>query len=248
MATVALQLYTVRDDIARDWAGTLRKVAEIGYPAVQLGARDEPDAATLKPLLDELGLRVAGAHVGIERLEADLEREMGAAETLGHRDFLVPVIPEPLRGSLDGYRQLAHRLNRLGERCRAAGARLHYHNHAWELTQFDGAAALDRLMEWTDPATVFLEPDVYWIERGGADPVTYLHRYAGRCPYVHLKDVAADGSFGEVGEGTLDFAPILAASEDGGAEWLVVEQDRSMRPALESAAISLGHLRDWGKL
>jgi sugar phosphate isomerase/epimerase len=246
VSIVALQLYTVRDDISRDWSGTLRKIAQIGYPAVQLGARDEPDAATMKPLLDELGLKVAGAHISIDRLEADLDRELRDAEVLGHRDLLVPVMPEALRDSLDGYRQLADRLNALGERCRSAGARLHYHNHAWELTQFEGVAGLDRLMEWTEPSTVFLEPDVYWIERGGADPVAYLRRYADRCPYVHLKDVAADGSFAEVGEGTLDFAPILAAADR--AEWLVVEQDRSTRPSLESAAMSLGHLRAWGKV
>jgi sugar phosphate isomerase/epimerase len=248
MPGVALQLYTVREDISRDFAGTLREVARIGYPAVQLGTRDEPDGPTVRALIDELGLGVAGAHVDIVRLETALEEELRKAEQIGHRDLIVPTIPDNLRGGIDGYRELADRLNRLGERCRAAGARLSYHNHAWELTNFDGAPALDRLLAWTDPANVFFEPDVYWIERGGGDPVDYLRRYAGRCPFVHLKDVAPDGSFAEVGEGTLDFAPILAAAEAGGSEWYVVEQDRCARPAMESIALSLGRLRAWGKV
>lgn len=248
MPGVALQLYTVREEIARDWAATLRRVADIGYPAVQLGARGEPAATTLHAMLGELGLKVAGAHVGIERLEADLDAELRAAEILGHRDLVVPTCPEESRDTIEGYRQLADRLDRLGRRCQQAGVRFSYHNHAWELTRLGGVAALDRLMEWTDPENVFFEPDVYWIERGGGDPLDYLRRYAGRCPLVHLKDVAADGSFAEVGEGTLDFAPMLEAAEVGGTEWYVVEQDRSTRPALESAAISLRHLRDWRAL
>jgi sugar phosphate isomerase/epimerase len=247
MPRVALQLYTVRENLARDFAATLREVARVGYSAVQTGTRDEPDPAAFRSLLDELGLAVAGAHVDIARLEGALDEELRKAETLGHRDLIVPTIPDNLRGSLEGYRELADRLNSLGDRCRSAGARFSYHNHAWELTDFDGAPALDRLLAWTDPATVFFEPDVYWIERGGGDPVDYLRRYAGRCPYVHLKDVAPDGSFAEVGEGTLDFAPMFAAAESGGAEWYVVEQDRCARPALESISLSLGHLRRWGK-
>jgi sugar phosphate isomerase/epimerase len=93
------------------------------------------------------------------------------------------------------------------------------------------------------------EIDTYWVQRGGADPAAYIRQYAGRCPLIHLKDMAADekGSFAEVGEGTMDWPAIFTASEAGGARWYIVEQDVCQRPPLDSVAISLRNLRTMGK-
>lgn len=248
MPRVALQLYTVREDLHRDFAGTLRAVAAIGYPAVQLAGYGGLSAGDLKRLLRATGLAVAGSHVGLERLEEHLDDEIAYNLEIENRDLIVPYLPESRRQTLEDYRRVADLLNRLGARCQARGARLSYHNHAFEFQRFDGRPALDLLLEWTDPALVFFEPDVYWIARAGEDPVAYLRRYAGRCPLVHLKDMAPDGSFAEVGEGTLDFPAIFTAAEAGGTEWYVVEQDRCARPPLESVRLSLEHLRAWGRV
>jgi sugar phosphate isomerase/epimerase len=138
----------------------------------------------------------------------------------------------------------------IGERCRKLAARFSYHNHAFEFARYADRYGLEILLDAKQPADVLFEPDVYWIRKGGEDPAAFVRKYAGRIPLVHLKDMAGDaeGSFAEVGEGILDWPSIFAAAEAGGAEWYIVEQDRWTRPSLEAAALSLRHLREWGKL
>jgi sugar phosphate isomerase/epimerase len=247
---VALQLYTVREELARDFAGTLRAVAGLGYPAVQLAGYGGMGAAELKRLLDGLGLTVAGNHVGLDRLENHLDEEIEINQALGNRDLVVPAIPESRRHSAEDYRRLAAQFEGIGERCRSVGLRFSYHNHAFEFVRFDGEYALDLLLGRSDPALVYFEPDVYWIAVAGEDPAAYIRKYRRRCPIIHLKDLdpGREPSFAEVGAGTLPFEPIFAAAEAGGAEWYVVEQDRCPGPAIESARISLENLRRWGKL
>jgi sugar phosphate isomerase/epimerase len=247
---VALQLYTVREAAKKDFDGTLRAVAAMGYPAVQLAGEHGLSSGELRDRLRELNLAVAGNHLTLERLRTALDEEIALIQAVGSRDLVLSVTPLPMRGSRDGYHRLADQLNEVGERCRAASCRLSYHNHDWEFDRFDGRYALDLLLEWTDPGLVYFEPDVYWIKRGGVDPAEYLRQHAGRIPLVHLKDMADDEtrSFAEVGSGLLDFPSIFAAAESGGAEWYVVEQDRCPGPELDSARTSLENLRRWGKL
>ena len=245
---IALQMYTVRDDARQDFVGTLRRVAEIGYPAIQLAGYGDLPAAELKRILDDLGLSVAGAHIALERLMHALEEEAEFNATLGNRDLICPILPASRRQSEGDYRQVAADFSDLGRRCRDLGARFSYHNHAFEFESFGETTAMRLLLDESDPETVFWEPDVYWIAAGGHDPAAWLRRYAGRCPLIHLKDMTATEppTFAEVGEGVLDFQPIFEATAE--ADWHVVEQDTTTRPPLESAAISLEHLRDWGRL
>ena len=246
---VALQLYTVRDMASKDYVGTLRQVAELGYPAVQLGGYGGLPAAELKRILDDLGLAVAGSHVSLDDMERNLDGEIAYNLELGNRDIVCPYLPEPRRRDADGYRAVARSLAALGARCTARGARLSYHNHSFEFVRFDGKYALDLLLS-ASPSLVLWEPDVYWIRHGGEDPAAYIRKYAGKVPLIHLKDMLGDAarSFAEVGEGIIDFQSIFAACESAGAEWYVVEQDVCRRPTLESAKLSLDHLREWGKL
>ena len=247
---IALQLYTVRDIAEKDPVGMLRTVAALGYPAVQMAGTYGMSAADLRRTLDDLGLAVAGAHVPLDALEEDIDREIAYYKGLGTIDLVVPALRPERRDSAEGYRQVAASLNQIGSRCREAGARLSYHNHAFEFERFGEKNGLDILLGETDPGLVFFEPDVYWIQYGGADPAALIRQYAGRCPIVHLKDMTADASrtFAEVGEGILDWPAIFKASEDNKAEWYVVEQDRWSRPSIDAAALSLKHLKDWGKL
>lgn len=247
---IALQLYTVRDVAEKDPVGTLKAVAAVGYPAVQMAGTYGMSADDLRTVLDSLGLAVAGTHVALEALEENLDREIAYYRTLGTSDIVVPFVKQERRQDAAGYREIAASLNRLGARCREAGARLSYHNHAFEFDRFGDVTGLDILLGETDPEVVKWEPDVYWIQYGGADPAALIRQYSGRCPIVHLKDMTADESrtFAEVGEGVLDWPSIFKASEVNGAEWYVVEQDRWSRPSVDAAALSLKHLKDWGKL
>lgn len=247
---VALQMYTVRDESQKDFAGTLKKVAEMGYPAVQLAGTGDLPSKELRRNLDDLGLKVAGAHVGLDLLENDLEQQMTYYLDLGTTDLVVPALPQARRADKDGFKQVTESMNAMGQRLKDARMRLSYHNHAFEFERFDGEFALDLLLGWCDPDLVKWEPDVYWIKYGGQDPAAYIRKYSGRCPLIHLKDMTADDSrtFAEVGEGTIDWPAIFQASEANDAEWYVVEQDRWARPSLEAAKLSLQHLKEWGKL
>jgi sugar phosphate isomerase/epimerase len=244
---IALQLYTVREAAKEDFAGALRQVAAIGYPAVELAGYGGLAAPDLKRLLDELGLAVAGAHIPLARLEGALEEEVAFNAALGAADLICPVLPPDRRADEAGFRQAAASLAAIGRRCRELGARFHYHNHAFEFERFGDRTAMEILLDESDPATVGWEPDVYWIAFAKEDPVAWVRRYADRCRLVHIKDMTAGDqpTFAEVGEGVLDFEPIFAAAPD--AAWYVVEQDASARPPFESIAISLRHLREWGR-
>jgi sugar phosphate isomerase/epimerase len=245
---VALQLYTLREDMTRDYVGTLKEVAKLGYPAVQPYGYGGMAAPELRRVLDDLGLKVAGNHVGLDRLENNLDEEIEINRTLGNRDVVCPgLYPEARRaGGADTYRRFGELFARIAERCESAGLRFSYHNHAFEFEKIDGHYPLDILMGAA--GKTHLEPDVYWILVGGEDPPAIIKRFS--CPIIHLKDLdpKRDPSFAEVGAGVIDFEPIFSASEAGGAEWYVVEQDRCPGPALESARISIENLRRWGKL
>lgn len=248
--TIGLQLYTVRDELRADYVGTLREVTKIGYPAVQFAGYGGMAASELKRVLNDLGLTAAGSHVNFEALDNQTDEEIQYCLDVGTPHVVIPAMPQAFRGSADGYRRLADAMNRIGARCQALNARLSYHNHAFEFEKLDGQYGLDLLLGLCDPGLVSLEPDIYWIRHADVDPSAYIRQYSGRTPIIHLKDMTAgaDHTYAEVGEGILDWPAIFAASEASQAEIYVVEQDRCARPALESAAISLRHLRDWGKL
>ncbi len=247
---VALQLYTVRDEAARDFLGTLQRVAAMGYGGVELAGTGGLRAEELKKALDDLGLRCAGSHIGFGQFEKDLPGLIEYNLALGNPYLVVPSIPAEMRPDEAGYRAVARRLNAFGAACRERGLTLAYHNHNFEFERFGNRTALDILYGETDPALVKGEPDCYWIVYAGEDPAAWIRKHPGRCPLLHLKDMTAgsgpERTFAEVGEGVIDFAPIFAVSQAGGAEWYVVEQDRCARPSLQSAEISLRHLQQWG--
>jgi sugar phosphate isomerase/epimerase len=249
MIPIALQLYTVRDETARDMAGTLAQVAAMGYAGVELTGYGGMTVNDLRARLDTLGLRVAGSHVAVARLEGELPQVFAECHTLGVTHLVWPFLPIDQR-TVAGFTALAESLNRVGTAGRAEGITLCYHNHAfeWETTN-DGMAAYDWLAGMTDPEAVQLELDVYWLLKAGHDPAMYLERYAGRVPLVHLKDITKDEreTFAPVGEGSVDFTPIFAAAEQAGTAWYIVEQDRADGSSIEAARTSLNNLRALGK-
>jgi sugar phosphate isomerase/epimerase len=246
---VGLQLYTVRDLLAKDFLATLRAVAQLGYPGVQLAGYGGMKAADLKRALDDLGLAAAGSHVNVEALAKQADAEIAYCLEIGTPDVVIPAMPRPWPDRAEGFQTFADSMNRIGARCKEMGARLSYHNHAFEFVTIDGQRAIDLMLGQSPSNLVNFEPDVYWIKVGGADPAEYIRKYSGRTPIIHLKDMTAGPTptYAEIGEGIIDFTPIFAASEASGAEWYVVEQDFCARPALESAALSLKHLKEWGK-
>ena len=245
---VALQLYTVREEAARDFTGTLKAVAAVGYTAVELGDFGDFTAAALRDVLDGLGLAALASHVGLPDLRSALDSAIDGCMALGCRYLVCPSQPEEERGNVDAYRRLAAELTTIGQRCRERGLGFAYHNHDFEFERFDGRYGLDVLLEGADAQAVKLELDVYWTCYAGAEPASFLRHLGSRCAILHLKDMTKDDSrtFAEVGEGRLDFPSIFTAAREAGVEFYVVEQDQCQRPPLESIAISLKNLRSWG--
>ncbi|OGO06293.1 MAG: hypothetical protein A2Y73_00795 [Chloroflexi bacterium RBG_13_56_8] len=251
---IALQLYTVRDQALKDFEGTVRQVAEMGYAGVEFAGNyglnpGDLSAESLAELLMETDLRVAGSHLGFRAFERELGRLVAYNLHIDNRFVGVSSLPSEMRNA-DGYRRAAARMNQMGAELKDAGMVLYYHNHVFEFESVDGVRGADILYGETDPALVMLECDVYWAQYAGADPADLIRAYSGRFPLVHLKDMIGEGEERtdvEVGEGELDFAPIFAASEAQGVRWYIVELDHCPRPSLESARISLENLRKWGK-
>ncbi len=246
---IALQMYTVRDVAEKDFLGTLRQVAQIGYAGVELAGTGGLSARELKATLDDLGLLVAGSHTPLNALESDLAGVIEFNLAIGSSHIIVPWVPPERRQTLEGWRQVAASLNEIGREVRRAGLYLCYHNHAFEFEAFDGKFALDWLYELTDPELVKAELDTYWVQYAGQDPAAYIRQYAHRVGLLHLKDMEAgdERMFAEVGEGILNWPAIFQAADASTARWYVVEQDRSRRSSIESARLSFENLRKMGK-
>ncbi|MBM3215992.1 sugar phosphate isomerase/epimerase [Candidatus Poribacteria bacterium] len=246
---VGLQLYTVRNEAAKDFVGVVKQVAAMGYEGVETAVPPGMTAEGLRKLLDDLGLKTPGGHYNLEALEKDLNAAIELSQTLGTKFITVPYLAEERRRDADGWKRVAGIMSGIGEKLAAHGIVFCYHNHSFEFQQFDGKYGLDILYENSDPRYLKAQLDTYWVRHGGADPAAYIRKMKGRAPLIHLKDWdKADGSFAEVGEGTLDWKGIFAAAEDGGAEWYLVEQDTCKRPPIESARLSCDNLRKMGKL
>ena len=246
-ATIALQLYTLREETARDFLGTLRRVAEIGYRAVEFAGYGTVPVPDLRAALDEYGLRAMGAHVPLLAFETRLTDVLADLRRLGCAYAVVPILPEERRPDAAQAGALADAFNRFGAACRAEGIAFAYHNHAFEFAPLpggaDGQSLFDVLVAETDPTLVAFELDVYWAAFAGLDPLALIQRHAGRVPLLHLKDMAPDPGRADlpVGDGTLPWPDILAAGSAAGARWYTVEQDHP-RDAFADVERSLRNL------
>ncbi|HYT84235.1 MAG TPA: sugar phosphate isomerase/epimerase [Gemmatimonadales bacterium] len=224
---IGLQLYTVRKAMQADVEGTLARVAATGYKEVEFAGYFGKTPTEIRALLDRFGLSSPAVHVG--SLAADAWRaSLEAATTIGHRYVVVPWIPAEQRGTLDGWKRVAENFNRVAAEARAAGLQLAYHNHDFEFAPVEGRIPYDVLLESTDPHLVQLEIDLYWMTKGGQDPLTYFQRWPGRIPLVHVKDSAGppDNKMVDVGAGTIDWKRIFARRDQAGIRHFFVEHDQ----------------------
>ena len=199
--------------------------------------------------LDDLGLKVAGSHIGLDPLEKELGEVIDFNLEIGNRYIVCPGVPEERRNSEEAWKALAETFNGIGAECKKHGLVFCYHNHSAEFQKFNGRYGLDILLQSSDPELVKAQVDTFWVQYAGVDPAGFIRKYPGRCPLVHLKDMAEDRkSFAEIGEGILDFKAIFAACEEVGTEWYIVEQDSCSRPPIESVRISFENLKSWGMI
>ena len=231
---IALQLYTVRSRTQEDFLGTLKAVAEMGYPAVEFAGFGGHPAVELRRALDEYGLRAMAAHVPFDQFASRLHEVCAELRTLGVEYAVVPFLGEDRRGDVDQARWLAETFNEWGDRCKDEGVRFGYHNHAFEFDTLPGeqpTTMYDILLAETDPNVVALEFDIFWARYAGVDPLALINRHPDRFPLLHVKDMAEgdDRADAPVGDGVIDWSPILEAAEATVA-WYIVEQDHPRDP------------------
>ena len=245
---IALQMYTLREDTDQDFAGTIRKVADIGYAAVELAGYGGLSVQEVAGLLAENHLRVAGSHISLDTIEADISKVIEENLTLNNTHIVVPYLGDDRRGTAADYEAVAASLNKYGETLRASGMTLCYHNHDFEFKPLeDGRLGEDIILDNTDPIFVKAEVDSYWILKAGHDPVAFIRKHSGRVPLLHLKDMdPEDKSFAPIGTGLLPLDELIKAAGEIGTEYLIVEQDVCKGPALEAVTLSYNNLKAKG--
>lgn len=242
---IAMQLYSVRDDCAKDLPKVLSALAAMGYEGVEFAGFYDYSAADIKALLDSNGLRVAGSHTGIDALQGDaLDETVAFNKAIGNRYLIVPWLPEPYTNSLDAWRSTAEALNEIAENLAPHGMRVGYHNHAPEFQPLEGAVPWNVLFERVRP-DVIAQMDLGHIVRAGADPLPYVERYAASATTVHVKEFP-DAKM--IGEGDVPFESIFQLLEaEGATEWYIVEIEEYPFGPLECARRALENLRAMGK-
>ncbi|OWR28747.1 sugar phosphate isomerase [Saccharibacillus sp. O23] len=247
MAKVGLQLYTVREEMEKDFRGTLEKVAALGYKGVEFHTFFGRGAEEVKSILDELGLVALGTHTGYRQLLEHLDEELAYNKQIGNDTLIVPYMVEEDRA----WGEVFENLKKLGARTREQGGVLCYHNHDFEMTEeVDGKPVFDAMYEAVPAEDLKVEMDTCWVHYGGYDPVEYIERYKGRLPIIHLKDMTrdADGKAitAELGTGEVNLADIADAAIEAGVDWIVVEQDYCAggKP-LESIAVSMEWIKKY---
>ncbi|BBH23769.1 sugar phosphate isomerase [Paenibacillus baekrokdamisoli] len=241
---LAAQLYTLRNEVKKDFPGTLRELKKMGWSAVQIDGLYGYDPRELASVMNEIGLKTAGMHVGLERMKHDLAAVLEEARLFNTKDFICHSLPDELMNPA-GYESVRKDLRQVASQVKELGFRAGYHNHDFEFhTSINGQYALDYVLELDPENPVYAEIDTYWVKKADLDPLTYIQKYASRMPILHLKDMTADGNryFAEIGTGIIDFVPIIQWGERNGVEWYAVEQDYCPGNPMDSLALSYANI------
>ena len=242
---IGIQLYTVRGEMDKDFEGTLKKIADIGYKQVEFAGYFGRSPKGVRATLNSLGLDAPAAHIGDPgALTNNWDQTIENAKVMGHKYLIVAYIQDKDR-TLDNYRKFADLFNSAGETARKSGVRLAYHNHDFEFMPIDGVIPYDLLLERTDPKLVAMEMDLFWVTKGGKTPQEYFNRFPGRFEAVHVKDMASgpEQKMVDVGQGHIDFAKIFAQQRKAGTKYFFVEHDNPSPSALGSAKTSFDYLK-----
>jgi len=259
---IGLQLYTVRDAMAKDPTGTLVQLAKIGFNSVEgatytgtqkfYGMTPQAFATVLK----QNGLIMPSAHYMLGEAQMngaptqgtilhDWDRAVDDAAAAGVKYMVCAYLLDSERGTLEHYKYVAEQLNKAGERCKKAGIQLCYHNHDFEFAAQGGKIPYDTLLNSTDKNLVKMEMDLYWVTKAGQDPLALFKQHPGRFPLWHVKDMdrTPQRAFTEVGNGSIDFKRIFAHADEAGLQYFFVEQDATPGSPFDSITKSISYIK-----
>lgn len=255
---LGLQLYSVRELLPTDYAGTLKKVGAVGYKQVEAAGFFHKGAAQVKQAMQAAGLQCVSAHYPFNRLQTEFDHIVNFNKQIGVH-YLVCSTPgfKPAQGSssaahhgfesltMEDWRWNADQFNKLGEKISAAGLKFGYHNHYMELHKTDGIVPLDELIQRTDPAHVTFEMDCGWVVVGGGNPIQFLHRYPTRISMLHVKDFTQlnPPKVCELGKGVIHYGPIFqAAAKTRNIKHIFVEQEEFDMPPFKELKVDADYM------
>ena len=245
---IGLQLYSVRNECEKDLAGTVAAVAKMGYKGVEFAGYYNRDAKTLRKLLEDVGLRCCGTHIGLETLLGDdLPKTIEFNQTLGNKFLIVPGLAEKYTKTRPAWQTTADLFNDLAAKVKSHGMRVGYHNHTTEFKALDGELPWDTFFGRTNQEVV-MQFDTGNAMQGGGDATVYLKRYPGRAATVHVKPFSKAKPNALIGEDELPWKEIFNLCETLAATaWYIVEYESDAYPPLVSVEKCLQTLRQWGK-
>ena len=250
---VGIQLYSLRDEMAKDVEATLKKVAEIGYEYVEFAGFYGKSATELKTILDKYGLTAISVHQNADGFNTPekMEAFIKYVKTLGLKFVVIPWMDKAVFADTEKYQDLVDTLTRAGKIFAENKITLCYHNHDFEFEKIDGKYVLDKLYEDVPETALHTQLDLCWVNYGGEDPVKYVNKYAKRSEIIHFKDFYAKGAKGQVyalidesgaaqgddktatefkfmplGQGVQIWEPIVKAVEESNVEYVIYEKDQ----------------------
>ena len=253
MKPVAIQLFSLRDEMQKDVKATLKKVKELGYDGVEFAGLWGKTPEEMAELVGELGLVPISAHIPIGDLRKDAPGAIECFKRVGCKHIVIPWLDEIDRPGSGNWERTKADFERIGKIAAENQMSLSYHNHGFEFEPLEnGNLGFDDLFESISPDLLKMQQDVCWVHSSGYSPEKYLDKYKNRCPLLHLKDYSREnGEFGfrPVGHGAVDFASVFEAAEKCGVEWYIVEQDSPTvgKTPFECAEMSIKYIKTLNK-
>lgn len=218
---ISVQLYTLRSLLEKDFWGTMEAVAKVGFKNVELAGLYGQSAEEVRSGLAGLGIRARSMHTSFDAVRDHFDSVVEEAHTLGLRDVVIPWLDI---GKFNGWKDAAAQMTDMAIKLKPHEIILSYHNHDFEFQLEDGRPGFEVLWENAGPS-LHAELDLYWVTRGGGDPVKWINRLGKRVRLSHYKDMDEEGGFAQVGQGKLDWRSIIAANKKAGTLYAVIEND-----------------------
>jgi len=228
--TFGIQLWSVRDDLAKDLKGVLKQLASYGYKQIESfeggkGIFWGMTNTEFKAEMDKLGMKIISSHCDINK---DFEKKAADAAAIGMKYLICPY--KGPQKDLDAFKKFADEFNQKGEICKKNGIRFAYHNHDYSFVTMNGEMGQDVMMKNTDPKLVDFEMDMYWVVTAGQNIEAWLKKYPNRFRLCHVKDrkkgaTEKDASC-DLGTGSIDYPKILKGAKKAGVQYFIVEQEK----------------------
>ena len=240
-----VQLYTFRDEMAKDAKGTLEQIASIGIKKIESARSKEGlyyglSPKEMKATCDSLGMQLCSGHVALDR---DFDNTMRQAVESGQEYVICSSLPSKGQ-NIDNYKKVADAFNEAGKACKKLGLKFGYHNHEYEFESDKDEVLYDVLMDNTDPELVHMELDLGWVIVAEKDPLHYFKKYPNRFPLWHLKDMNMQEKVStEFGKGGLDIVMMMENKSASGVKHIFIEQEEYASTPMESMKENMSFLK-----